>query len=154
MASAKIKTDATQTTNVPPANADATTAAAATETAATSRKLRWTSLLPAGGVSQRTKKTKAKKAAAKTQSANTNKDAVKSGKLSALDAAAKVLQETGQPLNCQQLIKAMADEGYWTSPAGKTPASTLYAALAHEIKTKGKDSRFVKTERGKFAVNQ
>jgi hypothetical protein len=34
---------------------------------------------------------------------------------------------------------------------GKTPASTLYAAIAKEIATKGKHSRFQKTDRGRFA---
>ena len=66
------------------------------------------------------------------------KDVVAQGKkLSALDAAAKVLQEAGGPLNCTQLIEAMAAKGYWSSPAGKTPAATLYAAIVREIKTKG-----------------
>jgi hypothetical protein len=50
-------------------------------------------------------------------------------KLSALDAAAKVLDETGQPMTCQALIVAMAEKGYWTSPAGKTPSATLYTAV-------------------------
>jgi hypothetical protein len=44
----------------------------------------------------------------------------------------------------------MAAKRYWTSPGGKTPASTLYASIYQEIKTKGMDSRFRKTERGKF----
>ena len=35
---------------------------------------------------------------------------------------------------------------------GKTPASTLYAAILREITAKGDASRFVKTERGKFAL--
>ena len=56
-------------------------------------------------------------------------------------------------MNCQELIKAMADKGYWTSPAGKTPAATLYSAIAKEIATKGQEARFTKTERGKFAAN-
>src|SRR5450755_1773197 len=42
-------------------------------------------------------------------------------KLSALDAAAKVLAETRTPMSCQELIGAMAGKGYWTSPGGKTP---------------------------------
>jgi hypothetical protein len=41
---------------------------------------------------------------------------------------------------------------HWTSPGGKTPGSTLYASIFQEIKSKGKDSRFRKTERGKFAA--
>lgn len=48
-------------------------------------------------------------------------------KLSALDAAAKVLGEAGQPMNCQEMIQAMAAKGYWTSPGGKTPSATLYS---------------------------
>jgi hypothetical protein len=34
--------------------------------------------------------------------------------------------------------------------AGKTPAATLYAAVAREIKIKGKDACFTKTDRGHF----
>ena len=75
----------------------------------------------------------------------------KSGKLSALDAAAKVLQESGQPMTCQELIDAMAQKGYWSSPGGRTPAATLYSAILRELKAKGDQCRFVKTERGKFA---
>ena len=41
--------------------------------------------------------------------------------------------------------------GYWTSPGGQTPDRTLYAAIIKEIATKGKESRFKKTEPGKFA---
>ena len=73
-------------------------------------------------------------------------------KLGCLDAAAKVLGETGQAMTCQEMIDAMATKGYWTSPNGKTPAGTLYAAILREITTKAKESRFTKTERGKFAL--
>jgi HB1, ASXL, restriction endonuclease HTH domain len=75
-------------------------------------------------------------------------------KLSALDAAAKVLGETGQAMNCPELIAAMAAKGYWSSPKGRTPAGTLYSALLRELKTKGENARFRKTERGKFALRQ
>jgi hypothetical protein len=75
-----------------------------------------------------------------------------SQRLSALDAAAKVLAETGQPMRCTELIAAMAAKGYWTSPGGKTPASTLYSALLRELKTKKDQARFRKTERGKFGL--
>ena len=51
--------------------------------------------------------------------------ATKAKKLSALDAAAKVLAETGQPMNCLEMIQAMAGKGYWTSPGGLTPHATL-----------------------------
>jgi hypothetical protein len=75
-----------------------------------------------------------------------------SQRLSALDAAAKVLAETGQSMRCTELIAAMTAKGYWTSPAGKTPASTLYAALLRELRTKQDQARFRKTERGKFGL--
>ena len=46
----------------------------------------------------------------------------------------------------------MAARGYWTSPGGKTPAATLYSALLKETRTKGTQSRFTKTGRGKFGL--
>jgi hypothetical protein len=75
-------------------------------------------------------------------------------KLSAIDAAARVLAEAGEPMDCQTMIKTMAAKGYWTSPGGKTPAATLYSAILRELQTKGNDSRFKKTERGKFGVGR
>ena len=74
-------------------------------------------------------------------------------KLSAIDAAVKVLGESGQAMNCQELIAAMAAKGYWNSPGGKTPSSTLYASILRELKVRGAQARFQKTERGKFALN-
>jgi hypothetical protein len=72
-------------------------------------------------------------------------------KLSALDAAVKVLTEAGQAMTCQEMIDTMAAKGYWTSPGGKTPSATLYAAILREVANKGDQARFTKTERGKFA---
>jgi len=72
---------------------------------------------------------------------------------SALSAAARVLAEVGEPMNCQQLIETMATKGYWTSPGGQTPAQTLFAAISREINVKGTASRFIKVERGKFAAS-
>jgi hypothetical protein len=72
-------------------------------------------------------------------------------KLSALDAAARVLRESGEPMSCPELIEQMAAKGYWSSPNGKTPSSTLYAAIAREVKLKGAASRFIKTGPGRFA---
>lgn len=74
------------------------------------------------------------------------------GKRSAIDAAAKVLTETGRPMNTKEMITAMAEKGYWTSPGGKTPAATLYSAILREITTQRGEARFQKTERGKFAL--
>ena len=83
------------------------------------------------------------------------KQAVDGGKekrLSALDAAAKVLDEIGRAMTCQELIAVMSAKGYWSSPGSKTPQATLYSAILREIATKGTDSRFRKAERGRFAV--
>jgi len=75
-------------------------------------------------------------------------------KLSAIDAAARVLAEAGEPMDCQTMIKTMAEKGYWTSPGGKTPAATLYSAILREVTTKGTEARFKKTERGKFSISK
>ena len=71
--------------------------------------------------------------------------------MSCLNAAAKVLAEKGEPMNCQEMIEAMSSKGYWTTPGGKTPHATLYSSIAREIRDKGKESRFKKADRGKFA---
>jgi hypothetical protein len=71
-------------------------------------------------------------------------------KLSAIDAAAKVLASAKESMSTKQLIEAMAEKKLWSSPGGKTPERTLYSALLREINAKGKDSRFQKQERGKF----
>jgi hypothetical protein len=80
-------------------------------------------------------------------------DSAKEKKLSAIDAAAKVLAEADEPMNTKEMVDAMATKGYWTSPGGKTPHATLYSAIIREISVKGNDARFTKTERGKFAAN-
>jgi hypothetical protein len=92
-------------------------------------------------------KTKAKPKAKGKQSGAKGQD----GQLSCLNAAAKVLTEKGEPMTCKEMIEAMAAKGYWTTPGGKTPHATLYSSIAREIRDKGKDSRFKKSERGKFA---
>jgi hypothetical protein len=75
------------------------------------------------------------------------------GKLSQLDAAVKVLEESKEPMTTKAMIDAMAAKGYWTSPGGKTPQATLYSAILREIQKKGKEARFVKVERGQFALS-
>jgi hypothetical protein len=78
------------------------------------------------------------------------KKASKEKGLSGLDAAAKVLQESGQPMTAKEMIEAAEAKGYWKSPGGKTPWATIYSAIIREISTKGQDARFRKTERGRF----
>jgi hypothetical protein len=108
---------------------------------------------PAAAKAVKTAKAKAASAAAPTKASKTKK-AKADGKLSALDAAAKVLADTREPMNCKSLIEAMATKGLWTSPGGATPWAMLYSAIAREINEKGKDARFVKVERGKFAAKK
>lgn len=74
-------------------------------------------------------------------------------KVSALDAAAKVLATTGEPMTTKAMIEAMTERGLWTSPGGKTPQATLYAAILREVATKGTKARFRKTAPGHFAFN-
>jgi hypothetical protein len=73
------------------------------------------------------------------------------GGMSCLNAAAKVLAEKAEPMNCKEMIDAMSAKGYWTTPGGKTPWATLYSSVAREIRDKGKESRFKKADSGKFA---
>ena len=87
----------------------------------------------------------------KTKASTKTKREPKAG-LSMLDAAAKVLAETGQPMTCKDLIETMATKGLWASPNGKTSAATLSAALHREIKVKGDRARFRKAERGQFTL--
>ncbi len=75
-------------------------------------------------------------------------------KLSALQAAVRVLAEAGRPMTCREMIDAMAAKGYWSSPAGKTPANTLYAAILRELQTKADQSRFRKVDRGRFDLTE
>ena len=70
---------------------------------------------------------------------------------SGLDAAAQVLAEANEPLNCKEMVARMLAKGLWRT-SGKTPSSTIYAAIIREIATKGGEARFRKVERGKFEV--
>ena len=109
-----------------------------------------------------TKKAKAPKATKAAATPKADKPAKKAKapkeasekKLSAIDAAAQVLAASKEPMNAKEMIEQMAAKGLWTSPGGKTPHATLYSAIIREIATKGKESRFVKTERGQFAANK
>ena len=77
----------------------------------------------------------------------------KAKRLSGLDAAARVLAEGKGPMTCRQVVEVAFEKGYWKS-GGKTPHATVYSAIIREIAAKGKDSRFKKVDRGRFAVNK
>jgi hypothetical protein len=74
-------------------------------------------------------------------------------RMSCLDAAAKVLAETGEPMNTMAMFDAMVAGGYWSSDKA-TPQNTIYAAILREIANKGDASRFRRSEqRGKFELS-
>lgn len=71
---------------------------------------------------------------------------------SLINLAAAALKETGQPMDCQQMVAYAAAHGW--STGGRTPHATLYSAIFSEIKNKGSDSRFVKIGRGLFGLKE
>ena len=104
------------------------------------------------------KATKEPKAETKANTAQTGATRAKKAKgekkASGLDAAAKILQESGKEMNVKEILDAILTKGYWKSPEGKTPRATIYSSIIREIAAKGKESRFKKAERGKFIVNK
>jgi hypothetical protein len=72
--------------------------------------------------------------------------------ISSLAAARKVLQEAEAPLHYQQITKRMLSAGLWRTN-GKTPAATINAQLATNIKKNGPASVFRRVGRGIFALN-
>jgi hypothetical protein len=79
------------------------------------------------------------------------KKPAKDMKLSCLGAAVQVLKSAGEPMNCVGMIEAMKAKQLWT-PSAPTPASTLYSAILRELKTKKREARFKKVDRGQFAL--
>jgi len=91
----------------------------------------------------------AKDAKAAPKAPKAKRAAKKRDGLSGLDAAAKVLADAGKPMNCKAIVETMLAKGLWKT-GGRTPASTIYAAILREVRAKGKDARFRKTDRGQF----
>ena len=91
--------------------------------------------------------------ATKPQVARKPTAADKPKRISALDAAAQVLQKAGKPMTSKALIAAMAEQKMWSSPNGKTPHATLYSAMLREISAKGAKARFTKVDRGLFVFS-
>ncbi len=71
-------------------------------------------------------------------------------KPSLLDLAAEVLTKAKEPMDCKAIVEKVLATGRWQTK-GKTPAATLYSAIIREVARKGKDARFKKVSRGKFA---
>ena len=96
------------------------------------------------------KETSQKQAKKTTAPARTRASAEK--RLSQIGAAARVLAQAQSPMNTREMVEAMTKKGLWSSPAGKTPEATLYAALLRHIRDKGKEAEFKKVGPGKFAL--
>ena len=101
---------------------------------------------------------KAAAKAAKTAAKATPKAAPKSEAaavpkkgLSLLNAAATVLERSGEAMPVRAMIEEAKASGLWTPTGGKTPEQTLYSAIIREIKDKGGASRFRKDGRGRFS---
>ena len=81
-------------------------------------------------------------------------DRAKRQPMSCKDAAFKVLLGWAEARDVQQLVKEMAERGFWKSPKGVTPWATLYPEIIREIRNRGENSRFLRGERkGAFIVN-
>jgi len=94
---------------------------------------------------------KAEKKAKATEPKARKKPERKDGTMSGLDAAAKVLADAGEALNCKTIVERALEKGLWKT-GGKTPAATVYSAILREIAKKGSDARFQKADRGLFAL--
>jgi hypothetical protein len=88
----------------------------------------------------------------KTKAEGKKVDSAREKRLSGLGAAAQVLAEAGRPMNCKEIAEGAIALGWQTK--GKTPASTLNAAMIREILKKGLASRFRKHGRGLFTVQE
>ncbi len=77
--------------------------------------------------------------------------APKPARPSGLSAAALVLAQAGEPMRCEEIVDRMLASGAWKTN-GKTPEATIYAAIIREIRDRGAESRFRKTDRGLFAA--
>jgi restriction system protein len=71
--------------------------------------------------------------------------------MTALDAAEQVLAQAGHPLHVSEITNRILAAGLWQS-AGKTPAATIEARLAVDIKTKSNLSRFRRVAKRTYAL--
>lgn len=69
------------------------------------------------------------------------------------EAAYQVLKQAGKPLSANEITSIALEKGM-ISTVGKTPFATMGARLYVDIKRKGDESKFVKANRGKFALKE
>lgn len=73
--------------------------------------------------------------------------------MTALNAAAEVLRQAGEPLHVRTITDRILDLGLWTTQ-GKTPWSTVNAMIGTEIDRKGEESRFLKIRPSVYDLNE
>jgi len=73
--------------------------------------------------------------------------------MSFAEAAYQILKQAGKPLSADEITTLALERGM-VSTMGKTPSATMGARLYVDIKTRGDKSRFVKVNRGKFALRE
>ena len=69
------------------------------------------------------------------------------------EAALKILEEAGRPLDYQQ-ITALALERTWIEPQGPDPASIMNTLIMQDLKTKGVRSEFSRLGPGTYALRK
>ncbi len=98
------------------------------------------------------KKVRRPKAAARKKGAGRKKGkAATAPRRNLLDAAAEVLATAKNPMSCREIVGAVLEAGTWTT-TGKTPVATLSSAIHRELQSRGQETPFRKTERGRFAL--
>lgn len=73
--------------------------------------------------------------------------------ISFAEAAYQILKQAVKPLTADEITSIALEQGM-VSTTGKTPSATMSARLYVDIKTRGDKSRFVKVNRGKFALRE
>lgn len=104
-----------------------------------------------GGKTKSAKRTRTPSVAEPNSTASSDSATPATKPISGLDAAATILRDASEPLDVKTIVARMLERGLWTT-AGKTPAATIYSAIIREIKAKGSRSRFLKSDRGRFAA--
>ena len=71
--------------------------------------------------------------------------------MNSIDAAAKVLEDSGEPLHIKEISRRILEQGLWETQ-GKTPDATINAGISTDIQKNGENSRFQRTDPGIFAL--
>ena len=69
------------------------------------------------------------------------------------EAVISVLKEAGEPLHSNEITERVLKAGLWATK-GKTPAATIGAMLASDVKAKGAASEFVQVAPSTFGLKE